>query len=283
MAFVHRKIDVTITLGSGKTTKLTGLRVKASIIVAGGNYLGAAEARIYGMYLDDMNVLSHISTDLTQAANNKILIEAGDDKDGMQFAYQGNINQCFADLNGQPEVFLFVMAIVGDFHLLKRVEPVSYPGTVDAADIMRDLAGKMGYGFRNNGVSVKLSTPYLPRTRIEQVRAVATAANCNFQIVDDKTLVIWPKGGNTGGNVFKLTPKTGLVGYPAYSPPGIAVTSLFNPSFQLGGKVEVESVILPACGTYTISGLTHSIESETPGGAWFTHLLCQAPDNYSQH
>ena len=35
---------------------------------------------------------------------------------------------------------------------MKPIAPSSYPGTTDVADIMKDLAGKMGYTLENNGV-----------------------------------------------------------------------------------------------------------------------------------
>jgi hypothetical protein len=51
------------------------------------------------------------------------------------------------------------------------------------------------------------------------------------------------------------------------------VTTMFNPSIKIGGQVQVQSSILPPSGKYTVVQISHSLESITPDGQWFTHIL----------
>jgi hypothetical protein len=91
--FTHKKIDVTFTKGKGNfaesgtnTVKLSGLRVSAMITKAGGEFQGAVDMSIWGLTLSKMNDLAalgqRINLDAEQL-NNSVLIEAGDDENGM--------------------------------------------------------------------------------------------------------------------------------------------------------------------------------------------------------
>ena len=80
--------------------------------------------------------------------------------------------------------------------------------------------------------------------------------------------------GQSPGRVVrtKVSPSTGMRGYPAFTSSGIEVTTLFNPTLQYGGNIQVESQLTPACGTWNIYNLAHELESEIPSGKWFTTL-----------
>jgi hypothetical protein len=65
-----------------------------------------------------------------------------------------------------------------------------------------------------------------------------------------------------------------MVGDPNYSNSvyGIEFTTLFNPLLRPGGKVQVESGLEVANGTWQIFNLQHQLDSEDPGGQWFTRF-----------
>ena len=62
-------------------------------------------------------------------------------------------------------------------------------------------------------------------------------------------------------------------GYPRFSSNGIEVSTLFNPDIKPGGQVQVDSTLTMACGKWLVSDATHALESEMPGGAWFSRIL----------
>lgn len=61
-----------------------------------------------------------------------------------------------------------------------------------------------------------------------------------------------------------------MVGYPTFDGYGVNARLLFNPAVQFGGRVKVESDVLRACGEWVVACIDHHLESEKPGGAWFS-------------
>ena len=106
-----------------------------------------------------MNQLSRIGVKSDAPRNNIVTVTAGDSGGNMSLAFAGVITDAWPDFSNVPEVSLNVTAFTGLLAQLKPIAPSSYPGSTDVADIMKDLAGKMGYTLENNGVSVDAVEP----------------------------------------------------------------------------------------------------------------------------
>lgn len=278
--YAKRKIDVTINLGegqlgddSGKDVTLSGLRVSADVIYYGGAVQAEAQVRIFGLPLDMINQLTRIGPIGNQVRQNTIRIAAGEEGGAMSTVYMGSIFQAYGDFQKAPEVVLNVLALGSALDAIKPVPPSSYKGSVNVANVMADLAKLMGLTFENNDVSVMLSNPYFPGTAWQQAMDCAQAAGISFS-VDLGKLSIWPRNGyRKGSGPIKISPETGLVGYPAFSSRGIVVRSLFNQDVILGGQIEVASDLTAACGLWNVFNIVHTLESETPNGQWFTQVV----------
>lgn len=286
MTFSRKKIDVTVTLGTGQfgdsgsnTVTLTGLRVHAGIQSFGGDAMPQAQLRIFGLPLDMVNQLTTIGP-INSAImfRNSVLVAAGDDEGGMQTVYSGTIWNAWGEFEGMPDTPLNIIGLGGLAAALKPVQALSYVGPTDVAQVMQTLAQTMGLAFENNGVSVQLSNPYLPGAALQQVRSLARAADIYFAI-DRGTLAIWPKVSTPdqpaarGGDVPLISPGTGLVGYPKFASNGLMLTTEFNPQIKPGGVVQVQSSLTAACGQWIVMQAQHSLQSETPGGQWFSQIL----------
>ena len=280
MTFVRRKIDLTFILGTGEfgnsgfnTVKVTGKRVQVNIQNTNGPAMGQAQVRVYGLTRSMLNHLSAINAGDMAQRNNRLVIEAGDDVAGMATVFDGNIKMGQINLSGAPDSNLVVVGYAGLLGATQIIPPSSYPETADVATIMADLAHLMNLEFENNGVSAPLSTQYLPGSPREQADRCAAAAHIDW-FVDGRTMVILPKGGSRGGYIPTISPETGAVGYPGYSTSvyGITMQTLFNPLLRTKGLVKVESGLEVANGTWQIFNLVHDLESETPGGQWFTRF-----------
>lgn len=284
--FTRKKIDLTITLGTGQfgdgkgdSVTLSGLRMTADLINAGGETMGAAQVRVYGMSSSMMNKLTVIG--YTQAAirsQNTIQIAAGDDESGMKTIFIGTIYDAWADYNSAPEVAFNILGNAGLDALVKPVGAISFKGETDVAGIMQGLASKMGLTLENGGVNVKLSNPYFPGTALAQMRACARAANINAT-VDCGILKIWSKNGALPGPMPLISPDTGMVGYPTLNSSGMSIKTLFLPDLRPGREVEVQSSIPMACGIWRLGPISHSLSSEIPGGPWFTTFQCAHANN----
>jgi hypothetical protein len=282
MTFLRREIDVKFQLGKGNfgqdgvdTVEITGLRVAASIQKNGGVSLSRASIKIYGLTLSTMNQLSTLGKPLVDGRNNTVTLTAGD-ANGKSVVFSGTITEAWVDGAGAPEIALLVEAFGGLLDALRPLPATSFRGSVDAATIVAGLAQQMGYGFENGGVEgVVLTSPNYPGTGRQQLESVARDGGFNF-FVDDviNAVAIWPRDGVRGGQIPLINAATGLVGFPTHTENGILVTSLFNPAVIFGRAIQVESVLTPAAGQWTVFAVSHDLESLAPGGAWFTRAQC---------
>lgn len=283
MTYVRRKIDLSFTLGTGAfgasgedTIDLTGLRVSATVAKAGGVSMSQLDLRVWGMTLDQMNKLTQLRKLLpTDHRRNTVTVTAGDDQSGMGTVFTGTLGQCWADPKDSPDVSFTANAWTGMAEAITPADPTSYKGAVAVDTIMAQLAAQMNPPRRleNSGVGTVLVSPYLPGTVRDQIQAVVRAAQINV-LIDDEVLAIWPRGTVRGAQGIRIAPDSGLVGYPAYTDNGISLTTLYNPALIFGTAVTVESSLTPANGQWAVAAVTHTLESELPGGQWFTRIEC---------
>ena len=290
MSYVERLIDLTITLGAtpqnpnptfqgtaSNTVKITGLRTSVAIVKAGGRGLSTAQVRVYGLPLSVMNQLSTLGVPIVYwVGKNAITIEAGDAAAGMSTVFQGSITQAWADLDAAPEAAFNIVAFVGALDAAAPAPPTSFPGAADVATILSGLAVRAGLNFENTGVNARLASPYFPGSLMAQIQACAEAAGIGY-IVDNGTLAIWPQGQARGAQVASIGPGTGLVGYPRYTGQGVSLRILYTPSIGYGSKINVDSSLTPASGTWVVYKLAYDLEAQVFGGAWFCDLEAARP------
>ena len=295
MSFTQKLITATIQINSGNaltpgtapasfagkgganTVTLSGYRISAKIVKAGGNSQEEAAVRIYGLGLSLMNQLSTLGKTTVVLTNNLITLAAGDSSTGLSTIFAGNIASAVINLSDPPNGILEITAYAGRYQALQTVAPSSYQSAADAAVIMSGLATQGGLTFEKNGVSVMLRNPYFPGSLRSQMQACAEAANINW-IIDDGKLAIWPKTGYRDGPVPLISPQTGLIGYPYPSGQDLlGLTTQFNPQLTFGGRINVQSSITPACGIWTICHLEHEIETMVIGGKWESKITGSPP------
>jgi len=282
MSFVKRVINLTFRLGKGSfgesgydTLTVSGLRIRANIINAGGDSMGVANVRVNGLTRSQMNDLSTFIRSpqgVLEVRYNVLIIEAGEEGKPLDKIFEGQIGLAVVDMANAPDVALNITAYAGYFEAVKDADAKSYPGTPDAVTIMQTLAKENGYTFENlRNISAPIDTPNLRGSARDQMARVAKSGRFNWTI-DNGVLAIWPFGDSRGDTVAEISPDLGMVGYPLNVGTGIGVKTLFNHNLQLGKLVKVTSEIPYANGTFVIFNIGHDIESETPGGAWFTQI-----------
>ncbi|MGI4946553.1 MAG: baseplate hub protein [Janthinobacterium lividum] len=281
MSFARRKLRVTIGIGRGTNgeggqdfyTLPDGLRTRAHVENVGGYALSSAQVRIAGLTMDLMNKVSSLGLSIRRTRVNSLRLEAGDVGGGMVTVFQGTINEAWHDFGNAPETALSITAFMGLREQLLPVPPTSIRGPADAVTIMADLAGKIGFGFENAGVQgVILQNPYFSGTAREQIIKCAQAGGFD-QVLENSVLIICPHGGSRNGVVPLISKDTGMVGYPSVGGQNnIRCRTEFHPGLAHLGRVKIQSVIGPANGVWQINILSHDLESETPGGSWFSEF-----------
>lgn len=272
-----KQLRFVVTLGTGKfgssnndTITLQGFRATADIDKAGGMMMGTLRAKIYGVKQADMNSVTTLQWKTGTLIPNTVEVYAIDGP-AETLVFAGNIVNAWADYQSMPDVFLHIQAQSAFFNALKAIPPRSFKGGVDVASVMAQIARDLGYTFENNGVTTRLVDVYLPNTGMEQAKDLARAAGCDLYL-DDKILAITPPNVPRKVIIPLISPASGLVGYPTFDGVGVNFQTLFNPAITFGGSIKLETDVQQAAGEWVVTSVGHRLESEKPGGAWFSNV-----------
>jgi hypothetical protein len=274
-----KELRVVVTLGTGsfgasKGNQITmeGFRASVEVEVAGAQQWGTLRAQIYGVSQSDMNQITTLQYKAgTIIGNNKVDVYA---IDGAQetLVFSGNIVNAWANYNSMPDVFLMIQAQMAYHAALTPVPPRSFKGPVDVASVMSQIVQGMGFTFENNGVTTQLSGVYLPGTGMDQALSLAQQAGVDLYL-DNNVLAITPPDTPRGTLIPELSSGSGNVGYPTFDGVGVNFETLFNPSIRPGGAIKLTTsvkAINDISTQWIVRSLSHKLESEKPGGAWFT-------------
>jgi hypothetical protein len=296
MALVVRKLRATVSLaaiagqaqtfansGGSDSVIIENLRMGAEILHAGGPSDGTLDLTVYGLSKSTINRLSTLGMQINLVPKNLITLEAGQDDGSGGFqggtAFTGYILAAYADFNAQPDVSFHISAHTLTAYSSLPAKATSYRGSTPVATIMSSFASLMGLRFENSGVTTQLQNPYFSGSTRKQAQDCAKAAGIAWNHGEGGTLAIWPKNGSRNGQIPLIAPlpQGSMKGYPTYTAYGISVENLYDPSIGFGQQVQVQSSLQPACGNWTVYGLSHNLSCEMPDGPWFSTILCYNP------
>ena len=282
MLFVRRSIDVTF-IGK-ETVKLTDHRVTVRIATNGDPNIGSAQLQIYGLTTDRINQLATFAQAfMTPDYNYKIQVDAGDEVNGMNMVFFGNITQAWADFQGMPDI---------PFHVLAYATPTvqaspsgqnwnSYSGPTDVAKMLQPLAGMMGLSLENSGVNVKLTNPYHFGSPFRQAQLIREAADINM-VFENKIMAIWPRNKPRDGQGPLISEQTGMVADPSFTDYGVIVRQEFSTPVKYGVNMTIKSQIEKANGPWSIKQIDYNLAANMPNGPWFVTLSGSKPDQLIQ-
>ncbi|WP_447881062.1 baseplate hub protein [Serratia fonticola] len=271
MTYKKRKLKFQFTLKNGAFDKrggdvLTIDNVKAELEVgAYGGVTGTTlDARVYGLSLDNMALLSYKGIQLNGAKQNMIKIWADDEP-----IFFGSIMNCNCDMNKMPDAPLTIMATATGYDQSVVAADFSAKGTVLVVDIITSIAKSIGYAVVNNGVKNVIENPYYSGDPISQIRQCAKDAGIE---IDTGLMVIsiWPRGGNRDEVKPFISPEHGLIGYPVFNNYGISFSCIYSNLILRGRKLELVTSLPNASGTYTVQAAKHYLSTWTEGGPWMT-------------
>ncbi|MFT8722595.1 MAG: hypothetical protein ABF759_08525, partial [Acetobacter malorum] len=179
--------------------------------------------------------------------------------------------------------------------------PTGYRGAVSAGQVLGTIASKAGLTLHTQGVTAMLHDPYFHGSPGQQLsQCLETVPLCAG--LGRGQLSIWPATstalqstplGTTSQTTpssitqaLSLSAETGLIGYPAWSAGGLALRMVFNPLVSFNSLIALHSRYQPAgwgqqngpvpVGLWRVTQVRHTLETETPHGAWFTDIVAQA-------
>lgn len=276
MSIQEKRLKITIQLGAEKDAfdddgnnmlVFDGLQVSCNINYGNGSLMPNAQIRILGLKLENMMKLLRVQWNTKEALQNLVQVEAVSGGKS-SIVYMGNITFAKPDFGAAPNVALVIESNTAIRHQLLAVPPRSFEGEVDVADAIHKICDDMGYIFENNGVSVKLSNPYLPNTALQQIQQLANAADIDLYI-DKNVVAIAPRGAPREIEIPVIKPTSGLIGYPVPDLIGVQFVCLYDPSLQFGGLCEIKDSIITQCnGQWRVFGMKIVLEAMIPNGKW---------------
>lgn len=270
-------VPTTFAEGGNKVTLPAGLRMRADIQNAGGLADGTLDLTIWGMTRSIMNQLATLGLQINLLQTNRVTLTAGV-AGKMSTAFIGFITAAEADFNSMPEPSFRITAHTLGAWAARPAEATSYQGSASVADIMSNLATKMGLRFENSGVDVTLKNPVFTGSYRDQARACVKQAGILWNNGEGGLLAIWPRNGARGGliPVIAPPPKGSMIGFPKYNAYGVSIRNLYDPTIGFGQKVKIESSVLTPT-EYVVIGLAHSLACEMPNGPWETLITGYNP------
>lgn len=286
-SFQRRNLRLTFQLATGTFIKegdpdklvIDGFRVQAEIDMPGGYEFATCRLRVYGLERFVMERLTVINYQNLDFMRNSVQIEATDDDGEFTSIFLGEIYIAQPDYAGAPDVPFVIEARAGLIGSLAPAASNSYPGPQKVSAIMEQLAGQLGVTLENNGVSSTVTDMAMIGSPLHKVQVLADAARIQYWFLPEEgILAIAPMGASRKSDPVLYDFNNGVVGWPSKIHNGIIFTALFNPSAFHGCKILMESEVSSCNGEWYIISMSHRLDSETPGGAWFTHFTA-TPEN----
>lgn len=280
-----KRLRFVITIGTGSFDEkgddqivIEGFRASAVIDNAGWLAMGTLRAEIFGLKQSDMVKMTSYPLDIARQKQNTVIVYAIDgDMEGVVFA--GNIVRGWPDYSRMPDVCFRLQAQSAYSAALKTVKPRSFKGTVDVAQVMRQIADSMGCEFENAGVNIKLENVCLVNSDLEQARDLAKMAGIALNI-ERNILSIWPLGSYRNAVIPLISKDTGMVGYPSFDGTYVSFDCLYTPSLITGGLIKIETDNINAKGQWQVLKMSHSLDCEKPNGTWLSSVKGVSLDYY---
>jgi hypothetical protein len=285
--FTNKKINVKFSLDAatsanlgGSVTALTGHRVSCKVTQAGQNQAATATVQIYGMRLEVMIAMARAGPQPQTMSNNFITIEAGDDTNGMNVLFTGNVTYAWPDLTNAPQAMFRIEAQASALPEAKPAEATSFKGPVPFEKVAQTIVQKMGYTFENNGVSKILNNTYFYGSAMMQFKQLAAMARVGWVSENNQTVAAWPIDKNREGGTYDISKANGMVTDPIGTQGGIIVKTLYKRPLKFGTNINVQSILGKAAnGLWAIQRLEYSLESQMPHGEWFVTIEAQRGQN----
>lgn len=282
MSLIHRYLQVSFSIGGNGASEASNLSFKdlrmSATITAAGSATRHLSLKIFGMTLDHMNALSYIPWNPNTVGPNTILVQAGDQENGMSTVFEGTITIAWPNMQNAPEVSFDVEAMTGTYNGVKPANPpyLSFSGQTDVKIIHQKIASLYDPPLipESNGVNMKLDSPYFSGSPANMMHQLGKMTKLHW-IEEAGKLAMWPDGQSRAGGSMLISPQTGMVGYPAAVPGAIVVKKLFDRTIPYGSQVTIKSDIKRACGDWTCLYVNLELDNYLmPHNRWFATLFC---------
>lgn len=276
MSFTRKFIEIHITLSKGTfsnntTTKIIrDLPMVVEIERVGLPARDIAKVSVFGIKQEDLEALTFLNFKKLQVERNILQVYAGDEKEGLSLAFMGEISNASAHYNQGADVPLEIEAMGGYYAAMLPLPPYTFKGSILAADIVKELAGKIRYTFIDEGETKSVLNPYLRGSAFQQLAELSK--NINLDLIISNGVVKLKKSDASTKIAAVISKDTSLIGYPSFTHNGVQVKCEFLPTLELKDKISIKSLVPKASGIWQVVSLHHQLTFNVPEGSWFTKI-----------
>ena len=281
--FKERVIEITFSFNDGsqpivinsdiETVTFAGFRSRVSVEKVQGGLQGAAEGTIHGINEDIANRLTSIGYIRALNKQNGVKIAAGAKGETLSLIYEGYIDQCWYTIN-QPTLELHFISFSALQVALECVGATSYKGDTSVSLVLKDLSKEAGLNYIElTPVNKVIDSPYLDGSTWDKIKKIANSTKTGYRL-EGKNLIVFDENKTFKKEPDKTISKdSGLIGYPSLSSNGLHFKTLFDPSIYILEPVKFDSSMKVLNGSkWNPTKIFHELESNTPGGEWFTYI-----------
>lgn len=283
---VERKAKVTVEVtrdnadGEAESLKYEFEQHRMSIVVSqGGKQYGNAKVQVFGLPLDQMNQIARLWLEtLTPSSTDTLSVDVWDGQVYVPF-FKGAISWSAVNAARMPQVALEIEANDAMAAMLTPASPYSQEGPISLKDVLTTILEPAGFvlEYSENAPDFQPVRVRVAGTPLEQAAAVMNAYPELTWYINLQRFIVRPVNGPLGGDPIEINKTTGMVGYPVYSTTGITVATIFNPKVRPGLALDVQTEFDFVNRTkWVASVLQHTLEPNTPGGAWLTQIAAQS-------
>ncbi len=185
------------------------------------------------------------------ASGKRVTVEAG--YEGSQFGliFDGDIIQCINSRDDGTTCKLEIIALDSDRAINFDIVNFSIVRGQTQRDIVNHMSNTASNPINLGSISESLNGQKLSRGKVvfgkasDYYRQIAKSNDLQFYM-DDGSLNLISMGDLPEGEIFDLSPKSGLVGTPEQSDYGISGKCLLNPQIKLNSLIHVDNSLVRA-------------------------------------
>jgi len=201
-------------------------------------------------------ILTETSPFLKSKTPKKIIVEAGRVSTGTSIVFIGDIIS--ATPSQPPDIALTIKATTKS-SAKGEISTVSMTEKTSLSKIAKTIATELGLTLVFQADDKKIASFSFTGSKSRYVEQLAKMGNVNAYI-DDEKLIVKNADVALTGSMQILDLDSGMIGIPEITEHGIKVKYLFNAMSEIGGALQVTSIMNPiANGTYTIFKLSFDL------------------------
>lgn len=239
-----RRYRVTITDAQGNGVNVSQLRCVFQVKKTIQMEPNFSQITIYNLNAQTENMIMLTST--------RVTLEAGYEGDQYGLIFDGDILQTIRDKEDSTTYRLTIIALDSDRAINYDIANYSVLRGQTARTLVDHIVNKAQYPVALGSISSQLdNAPKLTRGKVffgkssDYLRQIAESNKCKYYMEDGKLNII-NVADLPEGEIFDLSPSSGLIGTPEQSEYGITGKCLLNPKIKVNTLIHIDNSLVRA-------------------------------------